>query len=128
MKPARSLAQEGVANFRVIFIMAGMESKLSCKLKEDAERSKLPIEFAGVLKRDELFGWHARAALLFPSCLESFGLPLLEAKMHSAPVVAADTPFGRGMKVPHSTLANALMAIIGHRMHGEGNWPHSQYP
>lgn len=91
----KELAQEGVANFRVIFTINGEENKLSRKLKEDAERSKLPIEFAGVLKRDELFGWYARAALLFPSYLESFGMPLLEARMHGAPVIAADTPFGR---------------------------------
>ena len=33
--------------------------------------------------------------LIFPSFIETFGLPLLEARESGAPVLAADTPFAR---------------------------------
>ena len=33
--------------------------------------------------------------LLFPSYVESFGLPLLEAKMTGTPIVASDCPFSK---------------------------------
>ncbi len=91
----KELIKEGVTNFRVIFTMTGVENKLARKLKEEAEKYSLPIEFAGILKREELFDWYTKAILLFPSYIESFGMPLLEAKMHRTPVIAGDTAFGR---------------------------------
>lgn len=88
IEACKQLIQEGITNFRVIFTMTGMENKLARKLKAESEKYNLPIEFVGVLKRDELFEWYSKAILLFPSCIETFGMPLLEAKMHKTPVVA----------------------------------------
>lgn len=95
IEACKQLVRERVTNFRVIFTMTGTENKLAHRLKVEAEKYNLPIQFVGVLKRDELFEWYSKAILLFPSYIETFGLPLLEAKTYGAPVIALDTSFAR---------------------------------
>ena len=93
IEACKQLVQEGITNFRVIFTMTGTENKLARKLKAESEKYNLPIQFVGVLERDELFEWYSKAILLFPSYIETFGMPLLEAKMHKTPIITNDTPF-----------------------------------
>ena len=93
IEACKQLVKEGITNFRVIFTMTGTENKLARKLKEESDKYNLPIEFAGVLKREELFEWYSKAILLFPSYIETIGLPLLEARMHGAFIIAQDTQF-----------------------------------
>ena len=95
IEACKQLVRERITNFRVIFTMTGTENKLARKLKADAEKYNLPIQFVGVLKRDELFEWYSKAILLFPSYIETFGMPLLEAKTYGAPIIALDTPFAQ---------------------------------
>jgi len=38
---------------------------------------------------------YAKSILVFPSYVESFGLPLLEAKLTGTYIIASDTPFCR---------------------------------
>lgn len=93
IEACKQLIQEGITNFRVIFTMTGTENKLARKLKAESEKHNLPIQFVGVLKRDELFEWYSKAVLLFPSYIETFGMPLLEARMHHSPIVAGNFAF-----------------------------------
>ena len=51
--------------------------------------------FHGATRRDEVFKYFSKSVLLFPSYVESFGLPLLEAKMTGCYIIASDTPFSR---------------------------------
>ena len=95
IEACKQLVQEGITNFSVIFTMTGTENKLAWKLKAESEKYNLPIEFVGVLKHDELFEWYSKAILLFPSYIETFGLPLLEAKMHNDTIVISYTSFAR---------------------------------
>jgi len=57
------------------------------------------IRFIGRISRNELVVKYQEATLLFPSKLESFGLPLLEARIANGRIVAADTPFSREILV-----------------------------
>ena len=95
IEACKQLVQEGITNFRVIFTMTGTENKLARKLKADAEKYNLPIKFVGVLKRNELFEWYSKAILLFPSYIETFGMPLLEALTHKTPIIASEAPFSK---------------------------------
>lgn len=95
IEACKQLVKEGVTNFRVIFTMTGTENKLARKLKEETDKYNLPIEFVGVLKREELFEWYSKALLLFPSYIETFGMPLLEARMHGTKIIAYNIPFAR---------------------------------
>lgn len=41
----------------------------------------------------EVMKEYTRSVLLFPSYIETFGLPLLEARMSGSPILASDCPF-----------------------------------
>ena len=49
----------------------------------------------GTLDETEMREQYSRCVLVFPSRIESCGLPLREARLVGAPVLAADTPFAR---------------------------------
>ena len=52
-------------------------------------------EFVGTVSPSVLRGIYARSFLLFPSRMETLGLPLLEARASGTRIVAAETPFGK---------------------------------
>ncbi len=47
------------------------------------------------MKREEVYRIYFGSTLLFPSYIETFGLPLAEASQSGNPILAADTPFAR---------------------------------
>lgn len=54
------------------------------------------IKYTGVIPFSEVCGMYTKCdALLFPSYIETFGLPLLEAAMRGVPIIAADLPYAR---------------------------------
>ncbi|MEH7106445.1 glycosyltransferase, partial [Bacillus sp. JJ1764] len=62
--------------------------------KEVSEFS-LPIEFVGTLDRKDVFEYYSNSILIFPSFIETVGLPLMEAKMHKGVIIASDCQFSR---------------------------------
>lgn len=90
---SKRLVAEGIKDFQVIFTLTGLENKLSQRLLKETKEFKLPIKFIGMMSRDDLFEWYTKAILVFPSKIETFGLPLLEAKMHGEPIIAGRTKF-----------------------------------
>jgi glycosyltransferase involved in cell wall biosynthesis len=57
---------------------------------------ELSIRLIGQVPYQELLAYYKSVdALLFPSKIESFGLPLLEASCFGLPVIAADLPYAR---------------------------------
>ena len=95
LRACNMLKNKGITDYKVIFTMTGTENKLAMDLKRYAERNELPIVFAGAMSRQEVYKQYATSTLIFPSYIESFGLPLLEAKLTDAPIIAADTVFAR---------------------------------
>lgn len=89
----KDLIRNGISDYRVMFTLTGNENTLSHTLYEESEKYNLPIKFIGVLKREDLFDLYTQSILLFPSCIESFPLPLVEAMGHHTPIIAADMPF-----------------------------------
>lgn len=53
------------------------------------------VKFIGKIDRSLVFDYYANSILLFPSYIETFGLPLLEARTANAIILAADTQFAR---------------------------------
>ena len=81
--------------YKILFTLRGDENPYIAQLKKIVSVNGLPVEFAGPLPREEVFRWYAKSVLLFPSYVETFGLPLLESKMHGGMILAADVPFAR---------------------------------
>lgn len=51
------------------------------------------IKFTGFLKQEEMYSMYANAtALIFPSLMEGFGLPITEAMMLDVPIITSNIP------------------------------------
>ena len=93
VKACRQLKNQGVDNYKVIFTLMGNENKHIKVLREIIMNKDLPIEFIGTISLDEVYNYYSKSILIFPSYIETFGLPLLEAKMHGCPILASDCAF-----------------------------------
>ena len=97
LKACELLQKKGYKNYQVILTVTGEENKGIQALKKDAKEKNLPIFFQGAMPRCELFDLYAASVLVFPSYIETIGLPLLEAKSAGAWIVAADCLYARDM-------------------------------
>jgi len=93
VKACKALLYLNIKNFKVIFTLTGNESKYIRDLYEEVKIMGLPIEFVGSLTRDQVFQMYTKSILLFPSYIETYGLPLIEAKMHRGIILASDSSF-----------------------------------
>jgi glycosyltransferase involved in cell wall biosynthesis len=89
MHSLRDLPIELTLTFR------GDENRYARMIHQRA-RGAANIRFVGFLSREELELEYARAdALVFPSKLETWGLPLSEFRRYGKPIFAADLPYAR---------------------------------
>jgi glycosyltransferase involved in cell wall biosynthesis len=79
--------------YKVIFTLEGNESADIAKMYEEAKEKKLPIVFLGKINRNKVYEYYTKSILIFPSFIESFGLPLLEAKLHHTIILASNCSF-----------------------------------
>ncbi|PEM53790.1 glycosyltransferase [Bacillus wiedmannii] len=79
--------------FKVYFTLIGNENKHISELYNEVKMEGLPIEFIGGLSREQVFNYYTKSILLFPSYIETFGLPMLEAKLHKGVILASNCPF-----------------------------------
>jgi glycosyltransferase involved in cell wall biosynthesis len=77
----------------VLFTIKENENKYTLQLAEYAKKNNLNITFNGPIKREKVFEMYTESVLLFPSFVESFGLPLLEARLSGAFIIANKTSF-----------------------------------
>ena len=82
------LRAEGIYDFEVILTLD------SCELPASLQRGD-NIRCVGKLSFEEVQEQYSKSILLFPSILETFGLPLVEAAIVGSPVIAADLPYAR---------------------------------
>lgn len=68
---------------------------LTCNRKDfNEDLSLINIRFMGAISYEEVIRMYCQSdALLFPSYIETFGLPLIEAASFGLPIIAADLPY-----------------------------------
>lgn len=76
-------------DFKVIF------TSESPAVREMAKKAEKHIDFAGSMLHEKVIELYGRSVLVFASELESFGLPLMEARIAGSIIFTADTPFAR---------------------------------
>lgn len=91
----KMLQDEGITNYKITFTFNGDESEYAKKLYSYAQQYDLKVTFAGKLSREEVFKMYSKSVLLFPSLIETFGMPLLEARLSGTPIIARDTSFAK---------------------------------
>lgn len=95
VEASKLLKKENINNYSIEFTLTGKENKHIRKLKKDCEKYDLPIKFIGKISYEEVMEKYSKSTLLFPSYVETFGLPLLEARTIGSPIIASNTPFSK---------------------------------
>lgn len=82
-------------NFRVVITIDGSENKYS-KSIVNAYKEISVIDFIGLIKREEVYDYYSKVdCLIFPSKLETWGLPISEFKQFNKPMLVADLPYAK---------------------------------
>jgi glycosyltransferase involved in cell wall biosynthesis len=89
----RLLLKKGITSFEILVTLDGTETRYARWLK--ANYGGLSnLKFIGSQSRSRIFELYAEVdALIFPSKLETWGLPISEFKQTGKPVFAADLPY-----------------------------------
>ena len=91
IEACKILRDKGINDYRVLFTMSPNENPYAERLA--ASSKGMPISFIGSVSYEEIWNIYSRTILLFPSYLETCGLPMLEARKAGAVILASDMPF-----------------------------------
>lgn len=95
IRALKLLDTDQLEKIQIIFTFDGSESSYAKMLKQEAVNNNLPVKFIGYVKHYDLVQYYKSSALLFTSSIESFGVPLVEARLANAPIIASATDITR---------------------------------
>ncbi len=95
LKALKYAQYRGYSNYELILTIRENDNNYTQKLCNFVRDNNLNVFFCGRISRQQVFSMYKKSVLVFPSYVESFGLPLLEARMTGSPIIASDTPFCR---------------------------------
>lgn len=78
------IVQKGYTNFQVVLTIPPREIT-----------NQGVYQFVGQISREKVFEYYTNSILLFPSYIETYGLPLKEATFFHTPIIASSTAFSR---------------------------------
>lgn len=90
---ASLLHKRGISNFEIIITIHGTENKYAKWIKKNYGHLT-SLRFIGKQTRERIFELYAKAdCLIFPSKLETWGLPISEFKQTNKQILLADLPY-----------------------------------
>lgn len=103
---ARLLEQEvGTGRFKVVLTLSGRENRYTRWLHRRWGGVE-SVDFAGYMSRERLYGYYRAAqCLVFPSKVETWGLPISEFGDTGKPMLLADLPYARGTAAGYPAVA-----------------------
>lgn len=93
IEACKKLIKRGVSDFKIYFTIKPGDNQYAEGLTRKSRG--LPIEYIGMISYESMWDYYSKTILLFPSYLETCGLPMLEAKLAGAWILASDMPFSR---------------------------------
>ncbi len=94
-KAAQILASRGIKNFEVRLTIDGTENRYASWVRKQFG-DVAQVRFIGRQNTDEMANQYSQTdAVVFPSKLETWGLPITEAKSQVRPLLVADLPYAR---------------------------------
>ena len=98
---SRILNRKGYGDLFQVYLTIDGSENLYAKEIVDKYGNEKNIHFCGLLPMDQVFSYYEKAGcLIFPSKMETWGLPISEAKQFSLPMLVADLPYA------HETVGN----------------------
>lgn len=91
IEACKLLVEKGIDDFKVLFTINHGDGAYAEQIYRNIKG--LPIEFIGSISYDEIWEYYSKTILVFPSYLETCGLPMVEAKAAGAKILASDMPF-----------------------------------
>lgn len=91
----KTLLSRGINDYVFYFTFDDNDNNLSKKLAKEIHRDNLPIKLLGRLNNEEMNEMYMKCNLIFPSIIETVGLPLLEAQSFNCFIIAADREYSR---------------------------------
>lgn len=89
----RILEAKGVNNFTVSLTISGLESPYSSQIKRSADGLTC-INWLGILRREEVLEQYSITdCLIFPSKMETWGMPISEFQQTGRSILLADLPY-----------------------------------
>ncbi|MDY0277496.1 MAG: glycosyltransferase [Acholeplasma sp.] len=89
------IPKEHFSKIAFYITLKGNENKKIRTYYKIVQKNKYPIFFVGKISKEKVFEYYSKSTLVFPSLIETFGLPLLEARMHESPILAANLEYSR---------------------------------
>lgn len=100
------LEKEGIKQFRVILTLNGSENKYAQWIYNTYKKIE-GIQFVGLIPAHKMGEYYEKAdALIFPSKLETWGLPISEFMTYQKPILAADLIYA------HETAAGSMQTAF----------------
>lgn len=93
IETCKKLKEKNITEYEFLFTLKGDENSYIESLKSECEKHGLPIKFLGNLDRGTVYKYYTKSILVFPSYIETYGLPLLEARLHKGIIFASNLPF-----------------------------------
>lgn len=110
-KAANYIQEHTDLDFKITITIDGSENEYANQIVKKYKRNK-HLNFIGLISRNAVFDYYAEADfLVFPSKLETWGLPISEFKNFKKPMILADLPYA------HETLANYDQGCFFHPDH-----------
>lgn len=90
---AKILVNRGIYNFKIRLTLDGSENHYTKQIREKYSNIQ-QIEFCGILPSEQMTEFYENSScLIFPSKLETFGLPITEYSSFGNPMLIADLPY-----------------------------------
>lgn len=93
LKALKFIQDQGMSAYELILTIHPDENRHTKCLENYIKEHKLHVSMRGLLTREEVLELYTRSVLVFPSYLESYGMPLLEARLTGTYILASDCPF-----------------------------------
>lgn len=91
----RQLVSKGINDFEVVLTIDGSENKYTKDIVSKYSDIQ-NIKFIGLLSRESVFEYYKKSKyLIFPSKLESWGLPITEYKIFNKPMILANLDYAK---------------------------------
>ena len=130
---ANKILEEKKLLYKIILTVSGEENAYVKELKNKYNSSK--IEFGGFVNRQKLFEYYNQSnCMIFPSLLETWGLPLSEFALQDKPVICADLPYAKETLANYSKVkffdpsdAGMLAALMLQAIKGELSFDNNEF-